>query len=426
MLIIKNGLSVPPRIAIYSQDGLGLGHMRRTSSIAARFLELCPDAAVLTLSDSKLGQFFPTSQNHDYLKLPSIVKFGQGNWRASNLPLDFSDVLELRRTLIHTALLSFAPDIFLVDHMPHGAMGELIPGLEAIRSAGLPSRIVLGLRDILDDPQVIQRRWQEEGAYEALDRFYDRVLIYGMREVFDVAEKYRFPEKTVLQTRFCGYVCTPEAARSTERLRTRYLAGCVADTKLIVGMAGGGADAYPMMSALLDAFPLVQEQQRSVLVLVTGPFLPKEEQASLQRRARRSPVRVLESVEDTLSYLSAADVVVTMAGYNTTAEIMRLKKPAILIPRPGPSAEQRTRARLFAARHWVDEVDPDVLTPARLAERILHLLAHPTEWPVINRPDLHGLTVTVYQLLGMLSNHPEEPPLPDPAGLQQAYYEAVK
>ena len=67
---------IQPRIMMYSQDGLGLGHMRRTSSIANQIAQVRSDAAILTMADSQLGQFFETSKNHDYLKLPSILKAG--------------------------------------------------------------------------------------------------------------------------------------------------------------------------------------------------------------------------------------------------------------------------------------------------------------------------------------------------------------
>jgi predicted glycosyltransferase len=378
--------------------------MRRTSSIAAKFLEMRPDAAILTLSDSRIGQFFGTPQNHDYLKLPSIVKAGPGDWRATNLPLDFESVLEMRQELIRSTLLTFAPHIFLVDHMPHGAMGELLPGLEALKVYGLPTKIVLGLRDILDSSEVIQRRWQEEGAYQAMEKYYDRVLIYGMRDVFDVGEQYQFSASANHRLRYCGYVCTPEMGRAAEKIRARSLAGCPANTKLIVAMAGGGADAYPMMDALLEAFPLIQKQQPSVLLLITGPFLPSDQAANLQKRARHSPIRVMTSVDDTQSYIAASDLVVAMAGYNTSAEILKHKKPAVLVPRRGPSAEQRTRARLFAARHWVDEIDPDELTGPAFSSRILDRMRKGNERPIENRPDLHGLVMASYELLALLSN----------------------
>jgi predicted glycosyltransferase len=164
------------------------------------------------------------------------------------------------------------------------------------------------------------------------------------------------------------------------------------DTKLIVGMAGGGADAYPMMRALLDALPLVLEQQRVALVLIAGPFMPAEQRHDLEARARSLPARIRVSVNDSLSYIDAPDLVVGMAGYNTTTEILRSGKPAILIPRVGPSAEQRMRATLFSERGWVDMIDPTRLEPATVAQALLARLAAP-ERPGVARPDVGGLSV---------------------------------
>src|SRR5689334_8752185 len=93
-----------PRIMMYSHDGFGLGHMRRTTSIAGQIARVRPDAAILTMTDSRLGQFFESSQNHDYLKLPSIVKVGPGDWRAVGMPLAFADMHAMRRELIRSAV----------------------------------------------------------------------------------------------------------------------------------------------------------------------------------------------------------------------------------------------------------------------------------------------------------------------------------
>ena len=103
--------SQQPRMMMYSQDGLGLGHMRRTTSIANQIVRARSDAAILTMADSRLGQFFESSANHDYLKLPSIVKAGPGDWRAVSLPLSFESVSSMRRELIRSAVLSGAGDL---------------------------------------------------------------------------------------------------------------------------------------------------------------------------------------------------------------------------------------------------------------------------------------------------------------------------
>jgi predicted glycosyltransferase len=390
-----------PRIMMYSQDGFGLGHMRRTTSIAHQLLRTRADASVLTLADSPLGQFFDRVPNQDYIKLPSVVKAGPGDWRAVNLNVAFDEVHALRQQLIRSAVLGFRPHVLLVDHMPHGAMGELLPTLEALRETGADTKIVLGLRDILDSPEVVRRRWQIEGAYEAIEQFYDMVLVYGSREVFDMAEQYGFSPAVSERLRYCGYVCTPLQPRYPARARGKYIAAGDNETKLIVVQAGGGADAYPMMKTFLEALPAIAARRRVEVAVITGPFMPQPLRRDLQSRARGLPASVSMTVSDTISYTEAADLVVGMAGYNTTMEVLRSGKPAVLIPRAGPSAEQRTRTQLFAANGWVRMVDPDELSAELVAEAVLaNLDWRPTDHA--HRPDLNGLEIAANELLGLM------------------------
>src|SRR5580693_8819300 len=106
------------RLLIYTQDGLGLGHLRRASSVAAEFLRGEAEGSVLTISDSPLGSLIRDVPHHDYLKLPSIVKAGPGDWRPHSLPLEIGEVRRLRSRLILEAATAFRPDVLLVDHMP--------------------------------------------------------------------------------------------------------------------------------------------------------------------------------------------------------------------------------------------------------------------------------------------------------------------
>jgi predicted glycosyltransferase len=390
-----------PRLLIYSQDGLGLGHQRRTTLLAAEFLAARPGATALTMSDSPLGQFFPISRGHDYLKLPSIVKAGPGKWHPVSMALPFGDVLHLRREIIRSTVLTYRPDVLLVDHMPHGAMGELVPTLETLRS--LPVRVVLGLRDILDAPTTIRHRWRLEGAFEAVERHYDDVLVYGSQDVFDVATEYEWPRAASAQLRYCGYVCSPPppaplAKKVRERYRDRRR-----DGDLIVAMAGGGADANALFDTLVRAVPGLVAQRPCTVVIVTGPFLPAAERRALLRRAKGLPVKVLTSVSDSTVHLEAADLTIAMAGYNTTAEILSLGKRALLVPRAGPSAEQQMRARLFADRQWVHWLAPESLSAETMTRAVLEALAAPPLQPPVE-PDLGGRTAAAHRLLAPLDS----------------------
>lgn len=398
------------RLMIYSQDGLGLGHMRRTSSIAAEFLKRRPNGCVVTVHDSPLGTFFALPRNEDYVKLPSIVKLGPGQWEAVKLPLEFGSVLAMRRDLIRATAVHFEPDVLLVDHMPHGAMGELVPALEALKERASPAKIVLGLRDIIDSPEVIRQRWLVEGAMEAIERHYDRVLVYGCQDLFDLSEAYRLPAPIAARLRYIGYVCTPGKPRYAARLRAEHTSGSENGRKLIVAMAGGGADAYPMMRMLLNTVPRLGQKLRFFLIMIAGPFMPAKQRRDLQARAAGLPVRVRISVSDSLSYIAAADLVVAMAGYNTTAEILRAGTPAVLVPRAGPSAEQAIRAGLFQACGWVHVIEPETATPARVAATLLQAMRS-KRTKVVEDYRLDGLSAAADELLALVPHRDREPVL---------------
>lgn len=384
-----------PRLLIYSQDGLGLGHLRRTTLLAAEFLTARPDGSVLTISDSPLGQFFSAASGHDYLKLPSIRKVGPGNWSPVSLSAPFQDVLELRKETIRSVAVSFEPDVVLVDHMPHGAMGELVPTLEALTQT--PARMVLGLRDIIDAPATVRRRWRLEGAFEAVESYFEDVLVYGAKDVFDVGRQYAWPLSIRDRLRYCGYVCAPTRAPAADAVRRLHLAEHP-DAKLLVAMAGGGADGFELFETLLRALPAVTAERPCVLVLVTGPFLPEAERTRLQELSAGLPVHLVSQVDDSLSHLSAADLVIAMAGYNTTSEILSLGARALLVPRRGPSAEQQMRAGRFAQRGWVDWLPPASLSQETLATAVLEALEKPDATGVVP-PDLFGRQRAVRHLL---------------------------
>jgi len=386
--VLPSGEPGGVRLLIYTQDGLGLGHLRRASSVAAEFLRGEPEGSVLTISDSPLGSLLRDVPNHDYLKLPSIVKAGPGDWRPHSLPMNIAEMRQLRARLILEAATAFRPDAVLVDHMPHGAMGELIPTLDLLRDT--PTHVVLGVRDIIDAPEVVRERWRTEGAFDALATYYDRVLVYGQSDVFDLPQAYGWPEELNRLVRFCGYVCAAPPPNKPKAVRSRRLSP-VPGGRLIVAMAGGGADAYALMSSLLDAVPEICAAEPCGLVIVTGPFMPDLQRRDLKLRAEGLPVRLRTMVSDPLRYVASADLVVAMAGYNTTMEVLRLGTPALLVPRRGPSREQRMRAQLFAERGWVSQLDPDELSPERLAAAVIAGLSENGVGASATTPDLGGL-----------------------------------
>jgi len=369
------------RIAIYSQDGWGLGHLRRNIRICQRLLKEVPDSSILLIADSPVAPFFQLPDGVDLIKLPSIRKIIAGKWKPIRLRIPTTDLQHLRAGLLQTAFINYRPHLVLVDHMPGGAQGELIPSLDVLNRTQPDCSVVLGLRDILDAQQIITRVWESEGAYDAIRWYYDRILIYGSREIFDTVTIYQLPTPPK-GIHYCGYVANQDPVKPAGKIRQGL---CACDQKLVFVSAGGGADGHLLMRTYLQAIRFLGCRADFVTLMSPGVNAPPEFRRELEAEAQGLPVQLVSYVDDSMSHIAAADLVVSMAGYNTLSEVLSLRKKALIVPRAGPSVEQTTRARLLAKRGLIDVIEPKDLFPENLAERLLLDLQR-SDYPAYDEP----------------------------------------
>jgi predicted glycosyltransferase len=84
-------------------------------------------------------------------------------------------------------------------------------------------------------------------------------------------------------------------------------------------------------------------------------------------------------------------------------EILRSGRRALIIPRVGPSAEQRMRAQLFAQQGWVETLSPDNLAPDLVADAVVGALGRGPQMRPEAQPNLRGIQNAAEQLLTPLS-----------------------
>jgi len=367
----------PIRLMTYSHDGFGLGHLRRTRDIARCVIRDVPGSSALMLIGCPSGSVFPLPAGIDYVKIPSVIKVDTEVWRMRSLHIDKSQAKALRASIIKQSAAIMAPQIFLVDHLPAGVWGELLPTLRMLKQRG--AAVVLGIRDILDSPEVIRRVWSEKNFYKIVERYYDKVFIYGCRDIFDTASHYGLDTHLGKEkVTYCGYVCSDEAPAPRDQVRKELR---FEKDRFVLITAGGGHDAFPMMQAALEAFKLLGKARPFDALIITGPLMEPDQRQRLRNDAAELGIPVEASVENGLSYMNAADLVITMAGYNSLSEILHLNRKALVVPRSGPSSEQMMRAKLFHDRGLIDVLEPCALTPRRLADRLLDDL-YRTDYPV--------------------------------------------
>ena len=388
-----------PSALLYCHDTFGLGHLRRTVAIAAEFRRRRPDVSQLIATGSPIAHAFRLPRGVDYLKLPSVVKTGADGYASRTLPLELQEIVALRRELLTATVRHLRPSLVLVDNVPGGLAGELVPALRELRRAG-GARLVLGLRDIVDEASRVRRAWTRDGSYALIEDVYDRIIVYGERALFDPVREYAFSDIAAEKTRFVGYL--PRTA-SVSRAS---VSAWQADDSLrrVLVTVGGGQDGEPLLQTALAA-RRAQAPDGTAWLIVTGPLLEPAARVAVERLASGlAHTRVIEFVDDLAACIATADVVVSMGGYNSVCEILTARRPAVIVPRVEPRVEQLLRARALEGLGIVRVVHPDDLTPRVLDAHVRSLLASAERLP--ERLELRGLACAVAELDDLLRGSP--------------------
>lgn len=368
------------KVVLYSHDTFGLGNVRRALLLAEAIRDEIPDAAILIVTGSPVIQAFRIPESVDYIKLPCLDRVDRDRYEPRYLGACAQEVKRTRRAILRNAILGFDPDLLIVDKRPTGVDGELVETLELLRSEGRATRIVLGIRDILDAPEETRRSLERSGSFEAMERYYDEIWIYGTSSVFDSPSEYGFPAQVARKTVFCGYLRRPTVPSIPRRGAPRVLV-----------TTGGSGDGGAVLDAYLEGLIDLPRRLRLESTVIFGPHLPPHRRAQLVERYGSLPdVQLVDFEPDMTRRYAEADVVVSMAGYNAVCEILSFGMPALLVPRARPVEEQLIRARLLERLGLVDLLEPSDLHPTRLLEKVLQLLAAPRS-DVPSKLDLGGL-----------------------------------
>lgn len=353
------------RIILYSHDGMGIGHIRRNLLLAQALSESGRNDVLLVAGVVEAGAFAMPA-NVDCLTLPSLRKSGNGSYESRRLGLPTDDIVNLRSGAIASAIEAFKPDAVVVDKVPRGVAGELMPALRSLRARN-NAKLILGLREVLDDAATVRCEWDREQNWDLVDSFYDAIWIYGDQRVFDTASEYSFPEEWNHRTTYTGYIervaATPQP---DDELPTKPYALCY---------VGGGEDGAPLARAFAAA-PLPVNMRG---VIIAGPFMPSADRAKLHEiAANRDDLQVLNFVPDPLPLLAGADRVVAMGGYNSVSEVVCARKPSLIVPRVAPRQEQWIRACRLGELGLIDVLHPDDLSATRISRWLSEPATVPT------------------------------------------------
>jgi predicted glycosyltransferase len=326
------------RVLIYSHDTFGLGHLRRCRAIAHSLVEDDKDLSVLILSGSPIIGSFDFRARVDFVRVPGVIKLRNGEYTPLNLHMHIQETLDMRASIIHHTAEIFDPDLFIVDKEPLGLRGEISATLDLLRRRGTP--MVLGLRDVMDEPALLEPEWSRKKALPALKRYYDEIWVYGLPQICDPLSGIALPESVRRRMTYTGYL-----RRTAPPGIPNLTALGIGDEPFLLVTPGGGGDGESLVDWVLSAY----EHDRNLpyrALLVFGPFMQPEAQAEFMARVARLEDKVTATTFETRieSLMVRAAAIIAMGGYNTFCEILSFDKPAIIVPRTEPRREQVIRA----------------------------------------------------------------------------------
>ncbi|GAB4145716.1 MAG: glycosyltransferase family protein [Candidatus Promineifilaceae bacterium] len=389
-------MSKKTKILLYSHDTFGLGHLRRSLSIAGQIARDVPQAHQLLITGSMVAGAFSLPPRLDLIKLPALSKRSNGRYKARVLPLTLRQAITWREQMILQAVANFQPDLVLVDKVAGGVQGEMLPALHYLRAYSPHTRLVLGMRDIEDSPEMTQREWAANGTPDLQAQMYDAILLYGDQAVFDPVAAYGMSPTAANKLISCGYLRRVNQTRAAGDIRRELNAQ---NGPLIVVTVGGGGDGYDILKTYLEMLSQSASLPVAHHLLVTGPLMPQRKRQTLRRLAAELPVTFMEFTADLESYLAAADLVISMAGYNTVCELLSLNQRVLLIPRGHTRAEQRIRATLLVERGLAQMLPPEALTPQRMRQAVLSALNNPRPTQPLNLNGLENVGRAIANLL---------------------------
>ncbi len=383
-----------PRILLYSHDTFGLGHIRRNRKIAHTLAVAFPEAKIVIATGSTHAAAFPDQPGVSMDILPEVRKKSDGAYESGTYGVPISATIAGRRARLTEIANHFDPDILITDKEARGLMGELEPALDILRARG--ARIVLGLREVLDAPDVLAREWKRLGTLEAIERWYDEIWIYGSADFYDPLTGVDAPISVSAKKRYIGFLSSGSHLDSLPPVT-----GLPDDFVLVT--TGGGGDGDDLLNAVIGCAELAGGFPVPTVIL-PGPFLSEAKLSEIVRRTK--PLKnawLLGFNPESEAVMASAKAVIGMCGYNTFCEVLEFDKPALFIPRETPRSEQLVRAQIAKELGLASMLRiEDAAKPELLCAAMQELLKAPPPSASGHSPDFSGMTVLVERVQALL------------------------
>jgi predicted glycosyltransferase len=358
------------RVLLYSQHVLGVGHVFRVLEIARA---LKGHQVYLVTGGPKIN--LPLPEHVTHLPMPGL----RMDQNFSGLfPVEggreLEEVKQERLGLLQGFMQKVKPHALVIELFPFGRKAfrfELLPVLEDIRKTpGQRPRVICSLRDILvekTDQAKFERR-----ALEWLNGLFDALIVHSDPGLIPLDETFSRVDQIKVPLYYTGFVTPVSPAGAGEKLREEL--GVSPGETMLLASAGGGNVGRELPRAALEAAEILSRNNPIRFFSFSGPYVDPDELARLKERAARLPwARVRRFTQRFMAYMDAADLSLSLAGYNTTLNLLSCGTYGLVLPF-AQNREQHMRSERLAQRGVLGVLQPSDLEPGSLARRMSQAL----------------------------------------------------
>lgn len=352
------------KVLFYYHHFGGLGHGTRVAAICKALKEINHGEIVVINSGKKQ----PELGIEEYASVINLPPFEaeRGLFTGLKADEDVDSRFEKRRDILNKVRQRFKPDVAVFEHFPFGR-GPLSE--EILSFIGLlkqdDCRVYSSVRDIID--QAVNA--EELGRHL---KIFDGVLVHSDKQM-GFMTSFEQTEEIKNKLFFTGRVVAHRQEDFSDRDAIRRLFN-VTDRKWIVISVGGGIDGERIVERLVGIKELLDKKVLSAFLIAAGPNMDSAKYDELKKKAEgRKGIVITRFDADYVRYVHAADLSISMGGYNSINNALLTGTSTIVFPRLS-DGEQKKRAEYF--RKYVEVAD-EALSDAELVEKILFCMGKP-------------------------------------------------
>lgn len=336
------------KLAFYFSQHGSLGHTTRAVSILDGIKREFKDEIDIVIFHNGGKKIMDINKYGTVVDLP--FSFGKEYFNRKTFQTitkkTWLDNIKKRYGIIKKTMYSFKPDILITEYFPYGSevwSTEIPPILNYVKNR-FSTKIVasLGYPDSFKETGRILKEY-----YDLCLFHFERLDVEKFKELRNLDENRvddfiktfnEFPNRE-----FTGYVIGKEVSLTRKDVLSTF--GVDDSCKLVVVSRGGRADFPKIISSSLSACDKMRTEN-VYFIISTGPSIDGKKFLMYKKiSGKLKNTQLIKYSPNFFDFMNAADLTVNMTGYNTSVEIMKLRKKCICIPED--DIEQLYRAQIL-------------------------------------------------------------------------------